>query len=753
MTLTSRPRLLLRRLHKVMAGPEEGQARLNSVVKEIAATMVAEVCSVYLLNADRALELYGTEGLRQEAVHKTRFKIGHGLVGLIVEEGIPVNLAEASDHPSFVYRPETGEEKYHSLMGVPIIKGGKVVGALVVQNTKRRLYNEEEVEALQTVAMVIAELLVTGELLKPGDLGERLTDFSQPLYLDGQPFSNGLAIGRAVFHEPKIEITHFVSEDITVERLRLHDAFDVMRNQLDHLIASVEVGNNNEHREILETYKMFAYDKGWHARILELVESGLTSEAAVERIQGEIQTRMMKTKDPYLKERLSDLEDLSNRLIRVLMGFLGEDEHEKLQENSIIIAKSMGPAELLDYDRTLLKGIILEEGSPTAHVTIVARAIGIPVLGRVKDVLDLIESGNRVIVDAKSSKAIARPSDEIAQVYKESLEQQQSLILEYEAQKNLPSKTQDEVDIDIYINAGLILDLPNLDATGAKGIGLFRTEFQFMVSSTLPKSKAQKEIYNQVFKSASGRPVIFRTLDVGGDKVVPFLPRQKEENPALGLRAIRMALDRPSLLSYQVRALVGVSQGQDLKIMFPMVTELSEFRAAKKIVNYELARIKKMGQGLPKSVEVGCMLEVPALAWQLPELLKEVDFLSIGTNDLMQFFFASDRTNPKLSNKYDFLSPAALSLMKFIVSQANAAKVPVTICGEHGGNPLEALALMGIGFKRFSVNPSAVGPIRMMVRKANISKLESFISPLLGSPKSSIREDIINFSKENLIPL
>ena len=325
--------------------------------------------------------------------------------------------------------------------------------------------------------------------------------------------------------------------------------------------------------------------------------------------------------------------------------------------------------------------------------------------------------------------------------------------MEYEAQKNLPSKTQDEVDIDIYINAGLILDLPNLDATGAKGIGLFRTEFQFMVSSTLPKSKAQKEIYNQVFKSASGRPVIFRTLDVGGDKVVPFLPRQKEENPALGLRAIRMALDRPSLLSYQVRALVGVSQGQDLKIMFPMVTELSEFRAAKKIVNYELARIKKMGQGLPKSVEVGCMLEVPALAWQLPELLKEVDFLSIGTNDLMQFFFASDRTNPKLSNKYDFLSPAALSLMKFIVSQANAAKVPVTICGEHGGNPLEALALMGIGFKRFSVNPSAVGPIRMMVRKANISKLESFISPLLGSPKSSIREDIINFSKENLIPL
>ena len=753
MSLTSRPRLLLRRLHKVMAGPDKGQARLDSVVEEIAATMMAEVCSVYLVNADKTIELFATEGLRKEAVHKTRFKIGHGLVGLIAEEGIPVNLAEASEHPSFVYRPETGEEKYHSLMGVPIIKGGIVAGVLLVQNTTRRHYTEEEVEVLQTVAMVIAELLVTGELVTPDDLGEKATDPTLPLYLNGQSFANGLAVGRAVFHEPKIEITHLVSEDVTVERQRLQDGFDTMRTQLDHLIASVEVGTTDEHREILEAYKMFAYDKGWQARISASVETGLTAEAAVEKIQLEIKARMLKTHDPYLRERLSDLEDLSNRLIRILMGYSGKDEHEHLAEDSIVIAKSMGPAELLDYNRKFIKGIILEEGSPTAHVTIVARAIGIPVLGRVNKVLAQIEAGDRVIVDAKSSRAVVRPSEDIDQAYRQSLEDQQSLIAEYESQKDLPSTTKDGVDVDIYINAGLLIDLPNLNATGAKGIGLFRTEFQFMVSSALPKLKAQKEIYSKVFEAAVGKSVVFRTLDVGGDKAVSFLPRSDEENPALGLRAIRMALSRPALMAYQIRALVGASSNQTLNIMFPMVTEVAEFRAAKKIVNQELARAKKMGRVLPKKVNVGSMLEVPALAWQLPELLKESDFLSIGTNDLMQFFFASDRANSKLANRYDFLSPAALSFMKFISTQANEAGVPINICGESGGTPIEALALLGIGYKRFSVNPSSVGPIRMMVRKTNVMELESFMAQLLTSPKASIRDDILEFAKKNSIPV
>ena len=753
MNRASRPRLLLRRLHTVMAGSGSGQQRLDKVVVEIARNMVAEVCSVYLLRSNNWLELYATEGLKKKAVHKTGLKVGEGLVGLIAEHGIPLNLPEASEHPKFVYLPETGEEIFHSLMGVPIVRNGEVVGVLVVQNATQRHYTGEELEALQTVAMVLAELVGSGQLVKLEDLPSGQKKKQNQMALMGRKFADGLARGSIVFHEPKIEIVNLVAEDVGQEKRRLQDALLAMREQLDQMMSAADIRHKGEHHEIFEAYKMFAYDRGWQEKITEAINSGLTAEAAVERVLQNLRSQMAKTRDPYLKERLADLEDLSNRLIRIILGFSGAHAHHELVEDAIVVAKTMGPAELLDYKRRYLKGIVLQEGSSSAHVSIVARALSIPMIGRVGSDLDEISEGDPAIIDAEVGRVIIRPSKEAVKTYNSSLDVRRTLAAEYEAQKDLPSVTRDGISIELMMNAGLVIDLPNLEVVGASGIGLFRTEFQFMVSSTLPKMDVQTDLYSKVLDAAGDKPVIFRTLDIGGDKPVPFIAQDDEENTAMGWRAIRLLLDRPVLLRYQLRALLAAAEGRELNVMFPMVAELSEFIAARKIVDRELQRFDKLGKLAPLTVKVGCMLEVPSLAWQLEALLEEADFLSIGTNDLMQFFFASDRSNPRTCDRYDLLSPAVLGFLKGVADAAAKAGKPLTICGEMGGHPLEAMALLAVGVRRFSMAAPAIGPVRMLIRSINLEKLKTDMEPYLQTRDHSLRSWLENYAKENSFPV
>lgn len=752
MNMTSRPRLLLRRLHKVMAGPGSGQERLDNVVAEIGRNMVAEVCSVYLVRAGHRLELFATEGLNPEAVHQASLKVGEGLVGLIAKNGAPLNLPEASAHPKFVYLPETGEEIYHSLMGVPIIRNGAVAGVLVVQNKAQRHYTEEEGEALQTVAMVLAELLGSDELIDPRELTGGDDPYA-PVVLPAQPLAEGIAASVAVLHEPKIEIERLVAEDIDDENQRLETAVVHMREQLDHLMAASDMSGTGEHREVLETFMMFAYDQGWQTRIIEAIESGLTAEAAVERIQQDMRARMSSTEDPYLRERLSDLDDLSNRLIRTLLVLSGVEEHHQLSEPSIILARTMGPAELLDYDRTFLKGIVLEEGSPTAHVTIIARALGIPMVGQAAGATALVEEGERVIVDAEAGRVCIRPGEDVDTAYSESIAVREALAAKYAEQRDLPSVTSDGVEIDLMMNAGLIVDLANLDASNADGIGLFRTEFQFMVSATLPRMKAQTELYAQVLDAAGDRPVIFRTLDVGSDKRVPFLPRIEEENPAMGWRALRLALGRPALLRYQVRALLTAAAGRSLNIMFPLIAEVSEFSEAHAVVDQEVARMEKLGKPLPASIRVGSMFEVPALYWQMDDLLEKVDFLSIGTNDLMQFLFAADRSSPQLVERYELLSVTALSFLSHVVGACDEKDVPVSVCGELVGHPLEAMAMLGLGVRSLSVSAPSVGPVKRMLRRLNVGDLRIFMASLLSGTQGSVKSLLKAYADKHDIPV
>ncbi len=744
----SQPRLLLRRLHTVMASGGKAQDKLDRVVRVIAQNMVAEVCSIYLSRAGGILELFATEGLKEEAVHQTRLRVGEGLVGLVAERGLPLNLSEAPQHPRFVYRAETGEDIYHSFLGVPVLRGGKVTGVLVVQNVTPRQYRPEEVEALQTISMVLAELVTSGELVDQDELHEDSTDTGEPLRLDGMVMASGVGAGVAVFHQPQVTITKTVADSVREERVRLEDALAAMRLQLEEMIQHPDLAHGGEHREVLETYRMFAYDQGWQDKMHAAVNSGLTADAAVNKVQQENRARMAKIPDPYIRERIADFDDLATRLIRTIQGD-DSNYRTELKEDAVLLARNIGPAELMDYDQTYLKAIVLEEGSVTAHVTIIARAMGIPVVGRISDLLTHVESGEHLIVDSSSGHVFVRPTEDVIESYRSNLEIQEQLFAEYAAERDLPAETLDGERVDLYMNAGLLVDLPSLDNTGACGIGLFRTEFQFMVSPVLPKVDEQTKIYKAALDAAGDKPVVFRTLDIGGDKQVPFLPRDEEENPAMGWRAIRIALDRPALLRFQLRALLYASAGKTLHVMFPMIAEVAELRRCKAILNKEIARLKTFDKEPPTDVKVGCMLEVPSLSWQLDILLQEIDFLSIGTNDLMQFFFACDRSNPRLADRYDLLAPPVLAFLHMIVQSCHDAGVPVTLCGEMGGRPIDAMALIALGLKRLSVSPTSVGPVKRMIRSVNMKQLRDFMLANIKSPEHSIRESLTHFAKDH----
>jgi phosphotransferase system enzyme I (PtsP) len=747
------PRVLLRRLREVMAEPVSAQDRLDKIVVLIAANMVAEVCSVYVLRVDNTLELYATEGLNRAAVHQTVLRADEGLVGLVATEANPINLSDAQTHPAFSYRPETGEEVYHSFLGVPVLRAGNTLGVLVVQNRARRTYSEEEVEALQTTAMVLAEMIASGELsalAKPG--AEPAARHAQRL--KGVVLAEGLALGHVVLHEPRVVITNIVADDVQKELKRLDAAIATMRADVDMMLERGDVAEGGEHREVLEAYRMFAYDRGWLGKLREAVSTGITAEAGVERVQSDLRARMLRQTDPYIRDRMHDLEDLAHRLMRQLTGQDHAPSREQLPENAILVARSMGPAALLDYDRKRLRGLVLEEGGPTSHVSIVARALGIAAVGEIPNATGLVDSRDSIIVDALAGEVHVRPPTDIEHAYADRARFRARRQAQYRALRDVPTATKDGVPITLMLNAGLFVDLPHIAETGAAGVGLFRTELQFMVSPSFPRTNEQYALYRAVLDAAEGKPVIFRTLDIGGDKVLPYMRSVEEENPALGWRAIRLGLDRPGLLRTQIRALCRAGGGRELKIMFPMISTVDEFDQAKDIVERELTHLRRHGHTLPERVEVGTMLEVPALLFQLDELLERVDFLSVGSNDLMQFLYAADRSNARVADRFDPLSAPVLRVLKNIVDKGRVHDRPVTLCGELASKPLGALALVALGYESLSVTPSAYGPVKALLLELDRGKAAKLLCPLLEQPVGSvsIREKLADFAAAEGLP-
>ena len=741
------PRILLRRLREIMAEPGSAQGRLDKLVTVIAANMVAEVSSIYLRRAGKVLELFATEGLNPSAVHRTRMTEGEGLVGLVCETGVAVNLSDAPSHPRFAYRPETGEDPYHSFLGVPIVRGGQVFGVLTVQNRATRQYAEEEVEALQTVAMVLAELVAQGSLFDVSELDEPELSAARPRVFRGEGLSEGVAVGQVVLHEPRVKIERMIADNPEEELSRLEDAIGALREAVDDMLASSELDLSGEGREVIEAYRLFAHDQGWRQRMRDAVRTGLTAEAAVERVQDDTRLKVARAADPILRERAHDFDDLARRLLRHLAGHrIGA--LQELPQDSVLVARAMGPAELLDYGRDRIKGLVLEEAASTSHVTIVAKAMGLPIVGSASGITDAARAGDAIAVDGETGEVHLRPGAEVVFAFENKRALHVDRAAHFAAIRDLPAVTKDGVKIDLMMNAGLLLDMAHLSASGADGIGLFRTELQFMLGETMPRLSDQAAFYREVMDAAGDKPVTFRTLDLGGDKVLPYARWEREENPELGWRAIRIALDRPGLLRIQVRAMLQAAVGRVLRILLPMVSEVAEFNAARALIDKEMERRRYLAQPLPRQVLVGAMLEVPALAFTLPQIMRSADFVSVGSNDLMSLVFAMDRTNPRVARRYDPLSPAGLALIRLIVKNAAELGGNLSLCGEMAGHPLDAMALIGLGLRTLSMSPGQIGPVKMMIRSMTLSEVEQFVKKLCGRTDHSLRPRLAAFSAE-----
>jgi len=746
------PRLLLRRLREVMAEPVNAQARLDRIVVHIAANMVAEVCSVYVLRADLRLELFATEGLKREAVHQTTMRSGEGLVGLIAKTAEPLSLNDAQAHPAFSYRPETGEEIYNSFLGVPILRGGNTLGVLVVQNSVKRTYSEEEIEVLETIAMLLAEMIASGELqtiVRPGaEIAAR-----RPIALKGSAVADGVGLGHVVLHQPRVIVTQIVAEDTNRELERLGESIEAMRANIDQLLDGD--GSLGDHREVLETFRMFANDRGWLRRLREAVSTGITAEAAVERVQNDARARLQRQTDPYLRERLHDLDDLANRLLHQLTGQALIAPPETLPDNAILVARSMGPAALLEYDRRRLRGLVLEDAGSSSHVAIVARSLGIPTVGDVANITSLVEQGDSIIIDGGAGEVQVRPQPDVEAAYREKARLRARRQEQYQELRDVPAITRDGVKINLLMNAGLLVDVQHLEETGVSSIGLFRTELQFMLAPQFPRLEQQYALYRQVLDSTPQGAVTFRTLDIGGDKILPYMQTYEEENPALGWRAIRIGLDRPGLLRTQLRALLRAGAGRRLRIMFPMITMVSEFDAAKVLVEREIAHLSRHNYDLPTDVKLGVMIEVPALLWQLDELLERVDFVSVGSNDLVQYLTAADRDNRRVSERFDVLCAPVLRALGMIAQKGAAAGTSVTLCGEIGGRPLEAMALIGIGYRGLSMSPASIGPVKAAILAMDAGEVAALVQDLIaqkdGAP--SLRGQLRAYAEGKGVPL
>ena len=740
-------RVLLTRLRATLAEPGDGQERLDRIVRLVADGLAAEVCSVYL-RRDDILELSSTEGLNPGSVHITRLRVGQGLVGVIADTAEPINTRDASRTRGFRYLPETGEEIFSSFLGVPIQRLGEVLGVLVVQNREPREYTDDEVYALEVVAMVIAEMAELGAFVGPGAM-EGARPHRLPFFVRGLVGQEGVAEGTVVLHEPQIVISDPITDNPDRERLRLHAGIEALRAEVDEMLAADYLTASGEHRDVLNAYRMFAYDKGWVRRMEASIDTGLAAEVAVEKEQSATRTRMSRSSDPYLRERLHDLDDLANRLLRLLAG--DERNGRELPPDAILVARNIGPGELLDYGRSL-RGVVLEEGSVGSHAAIVARALAIPLVIHAARITREAMPGDQILVDGDQGVVHLRPEETVAKAFREKVDMLAEAQTAYAALRDKPATTRDGTTLALYMNAGLMADLPSLVKSGAAGVGLFRTELQFLIRTTVPKRTELAAIYSRILDSARDKPVVFRTLDIGSDKVLPYMKRTDEPNPALGWRAIRVGLDRPGMLRMQIQALIRAAKGRPLNVMFPFVAEPGEFDAAREVVVRELERERCLGNPIPESVRVGAMLETPSLAYAHDSFFQRVEVLSIGGNDLKQYYFAADRENELVRRRYDMLSSSFLHFIEHIVARCAHHDTPLSFCGEDAGRPVEALALAAIGLRNLSMRPASIGPVKALLRQADLGSARAVIDAARDEGQPSVRPALEAWLQRSGIP-
>ncbi|MBF9058209.1 phosphoenolpyruvate--protein phosphotransferase [Rhodobacterales bacterium HKCCSP123] len=735
-------RKLLSRLQAVMADASAGQERLDRITHLIADSMGTEVCSIYLLRDGDTLELCATQGLAPEAVHVTRMRIGEGLVGRVARSAQPINTANAPAERGFRYMPETGEERYSSFLGVPIQRLGERLGVLVVQSKEAREFSDDEVYALEVVAMVIAEMTELGAFIGEGAaLAER---HKQQVMIRGACAQEGTAMGHVWLHEPRVVVTNPVAEDPEAELARLHTAVDRLRVDIDDMLTRAPVADG-EQREVLEAYRMFAHSRGWMRRMEEDIARGLSAEAAVEKEQSAARARMETIADAYLRERLHDLDDLSNRLLRRLTG-QGKDTGADLPADPVLVARNIGPAELLDYGRRL-KGVVLEDGSVGSHAAIVARALAIPLVIHARPIITEALNGDPILVDGDQGIVHLRPEENVASAFRDKLAMQAEAQERYASIRDKPAESLCGTVVSLQMNAGLMADLPSLPSSGAEGVGLFRTELQFLTRNKVPRRGELAALYARVMDAAGGKRVVFRTLDIGSDKVLPYMKPTEEPNPALGWRAIRVGLDKPGVMRMQLQALIRAAAGRPLSVMFPFIAQFDEFTQARDHLMRELDREAALGHTLPETLDVGAMLETPSLAFAPRQFYEACDFVSIGGNDLKQFFFAADRENERVRRRYDTLNVSFLTFLEQIVHRCGDTDTPLSFCGEDAGRPVDAVCFAAMGLRTLSMRPASIGPVKSLLRRVDLREARAVINEARASGAQSVRPAVMEWLK------
>lgn len=736
----SESRKLLRRLRETLAEPGAGQERLDRITHLIADSMQTQVCSIYLFRDDDTLELCATEGLKKESVHKTRMRLGEGLVGRVAKTSTPINTGNAPAEKGFRYMPETGEEIYSSFLGVPIQRLGEKLGVLVVQSKDARQYSDDEVYALEVVAMVLAEMTELGAFVGEGEALSAL--HTHPVMFRGATGQEGTAEGHVWLHEPRVVVANPIGDDPEVERARLRDAVERLRISVDDMISLTEV-QSGEQREVLEAYRMFAHSRGWIRRMDEDIGRGLSAEAAVEKEQSSTRARLETVPDAYLRDRLHDLDDLANRLLRLLTG-QGSDTGADMPSDPILVARNIGPAELLDYGRKL-KGVVLEEGSVGSHAAIVARALAIPLVIHAERITTEALNGDAILVDGDQGIVHLRPEETVAAAFRDKVAMQTAAQSRYAGLRDQPATARCGTTISLHMNAGLMADLPSLVGSGAEGVGLFRTELQFLIRNHVPKRSELAAIYSSVLDAARGKRVAFRTLDIGSDKVLPYMKRVDEPNPAMGWRAIRVGLDKPGVMRMQLQALLRAANGRPLAVMFPFVAEYDEYSTARRMVLDEVEREKRLGHTLPSKLEIGAMMETPSLAFAPEEFFRTTDFISIGGNDLKQFFFAADRENERVRRRYDMLNTSFLRFISHIVGRCDQFRTPLSFCGEDAGRPIEALCLAALGLRTLSMRPASIGPVKHLIRRIDLQALRAVLEQECKADRANVRTAVMGW--------
>ena len=722
---------VIKRIHKELIA-ENIEDKMDSLMKVIVEESLAMSACLYIKADDVSLECVASFP-KVESVPSIR--IGDGVVGKV---GSDNQTSFASSKKDFQ-------------IAIPIKRWSKTVGVLHLFFISPHDYDEEEVEALETVCMFLSEYIASEDVAVYLKKVIKSRGIISKDKLKGTIINSGYAIGNVVVHRRRKAVTEVFAKDKDKEIEKLEDARQKMNKDLDDKFNQ-EGLKSSEHVEILDAYRMIANDKGWYKRIVNHINSGLTAEASVEQAYTEMWNRLSGATDTYLKERLHDLRDIADRLRLYLSGEDCNNETNNYKD-IIIVATSMGPADLMDYDYKKIRGLIIEECTPTMHVSIVAKTLNVPVIAGIDGLFKDVKEGSIISIDGKDGTVTVNPSKAIIDKITQNIEIKAKEQKQIEKLKKLKSKTKDKERVNLYINIGMDFDFDNIKRTNCDGVGLYRTEIPFMSAEKMPDITKQVECYKRLYNAAEGKKIIFRSLDVGSDKLLPYWNSITEDNPAIGWRSIRITLDRRAILRKQMRAFIRAASGKELNVMFPMISNLDEFLEAKETFMFAYEREKKIGTEMPSKVNLGMMIEVPSVVFQLREILKYCDFISVGTNDLYQFFFACDRGNPRLDGRYDVLSAPFLNLMKKIIKEADMANVPCSVCGEMASSPIDAMALIGLGFRNLSVSSASYGKVKAMIRSLSVKGIEDYLNNILSSSRRTLRPQLKSYATDHAIEI